>query len=69
MVDGLGSKDEGYDRAHRLTLPDHIGGRVVRIARNYIIFSEAKSETFILAEPPIVATAEEGGRIEVGWIT
>lgn len=52
----------------RFSAADRVDGRVLRIAPNYVIFRPEPTETFIIADPPVVATVNHTGRTE-RWLT
>lgn len=56
-----------FDGRERFAPSDKVNGRPLRLAPNYVIFRPEPQDTFILAEPPVVATVSEAGRPET-WL-
>lgn len=59
-VDHKKSDFEQVERTDKFDSRTVVGGRLVRIARNYVIFSTLSSETFVLPSPPLVASYTSG---------
>lgn len=58
-----GFKKEDFKRIeseNRFSSKTRVQGRLVEVARNYVIFSTKRSETFIFKNPPVVAQFSPG---------
>jgi hypothetical protein len=58
------SRAEFEDAERTKHLPHRINGRRYEVGANYIVFGREPSETFILTDPPVIATVKENGLTE-----